>query len=205
METKERVLSRAGELIPFMGVKNLTMDAIATDLGISKRTIYELFRDKDDLVLQSFEYMILESNKKLLKIVEQTENVIEALFVIIEQQHRQMLTLNPVFLEDMKKYFLRLNARFYADCKINNKFSVSYALLEKGIREKIFRSNLKIDVVDNFLHELINMFHNNEGIRLMNLNKQDALDNIMLPYFRGISTAKGLLLIDAYFKENNPS
>ena len=192
-------------MIPLMGVKNLTMDAIAIDLGISKRTIYELFHDKDDLILQTFEYMILESNKKLLEIVEKTEHVIEAIFVIIEQQHRQMLSLNPVFLEDMKKYFLRLNVKFHAECKMNNKLSVSYALLEKGIREKIFRDDLKIDIVDSFLHELVNMFHNNEGIRLMNLSKKDAMDSIMLPYFRGISTPKGLQLIDAYFSKSESS
>jgi len=179
------------------------MDAIAIDLGISKRTIYELFQDKDDLILQSFEYMILESNKKLLEIVEKSEHVIEAIFVIIEQQHRQMISLNPVFLEDMKKYFLRLNEKFYANCKMNIKLSVSYALLEKGIRERIFRSDLKIEIVDSFLHELINMFHNNEGIRLMKLSKKDAMDNIMLPYFRGLSTAKGLQLIDAYFSKSD--
>jgi AcrR family transcriptional regulator len=201
MDTKERILNRTGELFQMMGMKSLTMDFIAVDLGISKRTIYELFRDKDELLLQAIEYWIMSNNARMLQIVNQTENVIEAIFVMIEHQHRQMASYNPVILEDMKKYFTRLNALMYANREKCREFSVSYTLIEKGKKEDIFRKELKIDVVDNFIHELINLFHNSEGIRLMHLNQKDALDNIFLPYFRGICTRKGQELMDSYINK----
>lgn len=53
MEAKEKILLKASELFLGMGVKNVTMDYIASEVGVSKCTIYELFRDKDDLVIQS--------------------------------------------------------------------------------------------------------------------------------------------------------
>lgn len=199
MDTKERIIMRSGELFPAMGIRSVTMDYIATDLGISKRTIYELFKDKDDLVIQVIEYEIIKNNRKLLEIVAETENAIEALFLIIEKEHNRMRSFNPVFTEDMKKYISRIHECFFEDLKKMREFSVSYAILEKGLREDIFRKELAIDIVDNFLHELVNFLHNSQRFRLMKLEKEDVLANILLPYFRGICTRKGQELIDKYF------
>lgn len=198
MDTKERILQRTGELFSLIGLKGLTMDYIAVDLGVSKRTIYEIFQDKDELILQAIEYQIRQNNLKLLEIVKQTENVVEAIFVIIELQFRQMNSFNPIILEDIKKYLVRLNVMYYANREKCREFSVSYALLDKGIKEGVFREELKLDVVDGFIFELANLFHHSEGIRQMKLTRTDALNNILFPYFRGICTRKGLELMDVY-------
>ncbi len=196
MEAREKILQRTGELFRMMGMKSLTMDYIASDMGISKRTIYELFPDKDTLMLHSIEYMIMESNKSILDLVRKADNVVEAIFVMIEAQHRQMMESNPVILEDLQRYFVRLQTSYYANREKCREFSVSYTLLERGIKEGIFRAELKIDLVDTFILELIVMFHNSQALKQMKMSRQEALDNIFLPYFRGICTPKGLKLIE---------
>ena len=198
METRERILSRTAELFQIMGMKSLTMDFIAVDLGISKRTIYELFKDKDELVLHAVEYWIKSNNAKLMEFVDQTDNVIEAIFVIIDHQHKQMTSKNLIIFEDLKKIFVRLNASWHTNREKCSEFSVSFALLERGKKEGVFRDELKIDVVDSFIFELVNLFHSSEGIRLMKLSRKEALENIFLPYFRGICTVNGQELIDSY-------
>lgn len=197
METREKILQRTGELFRMMGMKSLTMDYIAADMGISKRTIYELFPDKDTLMLHSIEYMIMESNKSVLDLVRKADNVVEAIFVMIDAQHRQMMESNPVILEDLQRYFVRLQTSYYANREKCREFSVSYTLLERGIKEGIFREELKIDLVDTFILELIVMFHNSQALKQMKMTRQEALDNIFLPYFRGICTPKGLKLIES--------
>ncbi len=197
METREKILQRTGELFRMMGMKSLTMDYIAADMGISKRTIYELFPDKDTLMLHSIEYMIMESNKSVLDLVRKADNVVEAIFVMIDAQHRQMMESNPVILEDLQRYFVRLQTSYYANREKCREFSVSYTLLERGIKEGIFREELKIDLVDTFILELIVMFHNSQALKQMKMTRQEALDNIFLPYFRGICTPEGLKLIEA--------
>ena len=197
METREKILQRTGELFRMMGMKSLTMDYIAADMGISKRTIYELFPDKDTLMLHSIEYMIMESNKSVLDLVRKADNVVEAIFVMIDAQHRQMMESNPVILEDLQRYFVRLQTSYYANREKCREFSVSYTLLERGIKEGIFREELKIDLVDTFILELIVMFHNSQALKQMKMTRQEALDNIFLPYFRGICTQEGLKLIEA--------
>jgi AcrR family transcriptional regulator len=198
MDTKERILCRTGELLRMYGEKSLTMDSIAADLEISKRTIYELFRDKDDLLLQSVEYWIVKNNQNLLEIVEKSDHVIEAIFVMIDHQHRLMSTYHPVILADLKKYFIRLSSAYYTKRDKCREFSVIYALLEKGKREGIIRKELKIDIIDTFIYEMLNMVHNSDGIKLIKLTSQDAIDHIFLPYFRGICTKTGQELIEEY-------
>ncbi|MGB4204082.1 MAG: TetR/AcrR family transcriptional regulator [Bacteroidales bacterium] len=63
METRERILAKASEMLTSLGVRNVTMDALSASLGMSKRTIYEHFRDKEELVIESIRYMITEHNK----------------------------------------------------------------------------------------------------------------------------------------------
>ncbi len=201
MDTRERILVRAGELFPQLGIRNVTMDQISADLGISKRTIYEHFRDKDDLVIQMVEYEMVRNNRKLLDIVANTDNAIEALFMIIETEYLRITSFSPLFQEDIKKYIVRIHECFFEDLQKMREFSVSYAILEKGLREDIFRKELAIDVVDNFLHELGSFFHSRPRLRLMKLEKEDVLRNILLPYFRGICTRKGQDLIDTYFEK----
>ncbi len=198
MDYRERILARTADLFQIMGTKSLTMDLIAMDLGISKRTIYELFKDKDELLLNAIEYWIRSNNIRMLEMVEKTDNVIEAIFVIIDHQHKQMMSQNLIIFEDLKKYFVRLNASWHANREKCREFSVSYALLERGKKEGFFREEIKIDVVDSFLFELVNLFHTSKGIRMMNLDRQLAMENIFLPYFRGICTESGQKLMDSY-------
>ncbi len=175
------------------------MDALALDLGISKRTIYEHFRDKDDLVIQVIEHEIIRNTKSFLEIISQSGDVIEALFLIIRKEHERFKDINPVYREDLKKYFPRINECFYQSNEKLREFSASYTLLEKGKRDGVFRSDIDIEVVDNFLHELIIFLHNSDRIRLMNLTEEAILNFILLPYFRGICTRKGQELMEKYF------
>jgi AcrR family transcriptional regulator len=204
MEAKERIKERAGELFSSIGIKNLTMDALALDLGISKRTIYEHFKDKDDLVIQVIEHQIITNNQVFLEIISKAGDVIEALFLIIRQEHERFRNINPVYKEDLKKYFPRINECFYQDNEKLKEFSASYTLLEKGKSDGVFRSDLNIEIADNFLHELIIFLHNSERIRLMNLKEEAVLEFIILPYFRGICTRKGQELMERYFNQVEP-
>lgn len=185
------------------GVRNVTMDLLASDLGVSKRTLYELFKDKDALVIECLRYMLIEDNKEVLKIIEASENVIEAMFLITQRQEKRMQEFPKVFIEDIKKYFPAVNESFYSCQESLREFSASYNLLEKGLWQEIFRKELKIELVDAFIHELISLIHYSERLRLLSAESNDILLSIFLPYFRGICTGKGLDLMEKYFSERN--
>ncbi len=202
LEAKEKILQRTWELFRIMGMRSLTMDFIASDLGMSKRTLYEMFNDKDTLILKTIEYMILKNNIRLLDIIRKKENVIEAIFVIVEDLHEQMNSANQVILEDLQRYFVRLKTSYYANREKCREFSVTYHLLDKGIREGVFRKNLKLDLIDIFIQELIIMMHSSDALKLTNITREDAISNILLPYFRGLCTSYGLQLVDSFSDQN---
>lgn len=95
-----------------------------------------------------------------------------------------------------------VHASFYSSKSNLKVFSVSYTLLEKGIKEDIFGKGLKTELVDNFLQEMISLVHTSERIRSLNPTDNEVINNIFLPYLRGICTPKGLELMHSYFEEN---
>lgn len=203
MEARERVINRACELFPVVGIRNVTMDSLAADLGMSKRTIYELFGQKDNLVLETFRQMISLENEELLNIISQSEHVVEALFRIMKRKREKRLGFSPLFIEDVGKYIERIQEMFYTDKSDLSQYSASFVLLQQGIAQGIFRKEINIALVDNFLHEMMNIIHMSTRIRSLKPNDTDLLINIFIPYFRGICTSEGLNLMDQFFITNH--
>ncbi len=203
MEVNEKILKKATEMFLTYGVRNVTMDALAGELGVSKRTLYQKFTDKDTLVIECLRHMILENNKVLLGIIEESDNVVQAMVHIMKHQDEQRKQFPKVFMEDIKKYYQTVNNTFYSCTEDLKKFSASYTLIIKGVKQGIFRKDLRNELVDTFLHEVVSMLHNSERLIMLEPSPEEVLRNILLPYFRGISTPKGIALLDDYFENND--
>lgn len=203
MEVKDKILKTASEMFLSLGVRNVTMDNLAGELGISKRTLYELFKDKDDLVVQCLRHMLIEDNKEFLTIIENSDNVIQAILLIMKRQEEKRREFPKVFMEDIKKYFHAVNASFFSCKETLNKFSASYTLINKGVKQGIFRKGLRTELVDTFIHEIITVIHNSERIHLLQPSDKEILNSIVLPYFRGLATTKGVELLNTYFNEQS--
>jgi AcrR family transcriptional regulator len=203
METREKILVHASGMFVSLGVKNVTMDLLATEMGVSKRTIYELFSDKEDLVIECIIYLIMETNKENLKLITESSNVVEALFLIMKRQEERRKLMPQVFQEDMKKYFPLAKARTFKDKASARKISAPFILLQKGMDQGIFRIDFKIELVDSYLFEMITIIHNSQLIRMLDPLPADVLNSIVLPYFRGLCTTKGQELMRTYFEDNN--
>lgn len=203
MEARQKVISRASELFPVVGIRNVTMDGLASDLGMSKRTIYELFGQKDNLVMETIRQMISDENNEMLRIIGDSVHVVEALFRIMKHKREKRLSVSPLFIEDIGKYIERIQEMFYTEDSDLSKYSASFVLLESGIAQGLFRSEINIALVDNFIHEMMNIIHVSTRIRALKPHDAEMLTNIFIPYFRGICTNQGLKLMDEYFATHN--
>ncbi|MBK9290524.1 MAG: TetR/AcrR family transcriptional regulator [Bacteroidetes bacterium] len=203
MEAREKVINRACELFPVVGIRNVTMDGLAADLGMSKRTIYELFGQKDNLVLETFRQMITRENNEMLQIISDSEHVVEALFRIMKHKRDKRLSVSPLFIEDIGKYIDRIQEMFYTDNSDLSRYSASFVLLREGMSQGIFRSEINIAIVDNFIHEMMNVIHVSTRIKALNPGDHELLVNIFIPYFRGICTERGVKLMDEFFSASN--
>jgi TetR/AcrR family transcriptional regulator, cholesterol catabolism regulator len=104
MELRDKIIEEAGKLFIERGTRLVTMDTIAQTMGISKRTIYENFKDKNDLLSNFLVYAITDYKRRALDILKDSKNVIEALFRFGEFNYSSMKEVNPCFMDDIKKY-----------------------------------------------------------------------------------------------------
>ncbi len=199
MDTEQKIIQKAIELFKKLGIRNVTMDTLANELGISKRTIYELFKDKNNLVSISIGEMARQNREEILEIINNSSNVIDAMFQIGRNGQQRRSEMSDAFFDDIKKRFPEINKRFNTDSEYRNS-SVSQLLLNRGVKEGIFRPDLNIEVVSTFIEQLGSFLHNSEYFGGGTINEKEIMKYIFLPYFRGISTEKGVKLIDQYFE-----
>lgn len=196
MEANERVILKSIELFTHFGIRQVTMDQIAEEVGMSKRTIYELFRDKDTLVRECLETMNENYLQEAQEILAHASNVIEALYKFGQHGHRTKSEINQAFFEDIRKIY----PHFWEALKKRAKpveGSFTCKILENGIKEGIFINDLNVEIVDAFFSVMMETFHKKD-IFPENTSPQDLIRNIITPYFLGISTEKGKKLIEQY-------
>jgi TetR/AcrR family transcriptional regulator, cholesterol catabolism regulator len=199
MEIRERIILGSGQLFGKYGIRSITMDSLAEEMAISKRTIYEHFRDKDTLLLEVVQYYREQHSQEAHRIINESDNAIEALFRIMRIMIRQMKQVNPLFFHDLKKYhpsiFITLT-----DKSDFRDYSLTLKLLETGVRQGVFRSGLNIDIVNATLHVLFDLFNPDSAFTQADYDRKEMFDHIIIPYFRGISAERGVKLIEDYRK-----
>lgn len=199
MELQERIVTEAGTLFAKYGIRSITMDALAEDMGISKRTIYETFKDKDTLLLEVISYFQKQQHNEAIEIIENSENIIVALFSLVNEMISMMKQVNPLFFHDMKKYHSHIFKQLEDKDEIQD-HTMTRKILNEGLEQKIFRTDFNIEIVNLTLHELFNLFSPDSKLTLEGYHRGELFNNIIIPYFIGISTEKGRILI----KEQGP-
>jgi AcrR family transcriptional regulator len=200
MEIRERIITEAFGLFVKFGIRSVTMDQIACSLGISKRTLYENFRDKNALLTEGIEHFRKIKHAEALEILEKSDNVIESLYFIGKHGEEMRKSINPLFFEDIRKYYPEIHSGI-SDRSRRREYSIMLTLIRKGITDGVFRKGLNPEIVNEFWHEIMNIFMNEEIFPVNRYNREDLLKNIIMPYLIGISSEKGRELIRKYFEK----
>jgi AcrR family transcriptional regulator len=194
VEVRERIIVESGALFGKYGIRSMTMDSLAEKMGISKRTIYERFKDKDTLLLEVIKYYKEQTNKDAHRLIDESDNVIEALFRIMKHTIGQVTQMNPLFFHDFKKYHQRVYKEFAHPGDIRD-FSITQRLFETGMEQGIFREDLHMDIVNRALHALFDLFGHDSSLVEAGLDHRAMFEHMIIPYFRGLSTKKGRKLL----------
>jgi AcrR family transcriptional regulator len=196
VEVRERIVVESGLLFGKYGIKSMTMDSLAEEMGISKRTIYERFKDKDTLLMEVIKYYKNQTSEEAHRLIDQSDNAIEALFRIIKMTVSQMQRTSPAFFNDFKKYHQKVFKEFSEPGEMRD-YSMTRKLLETGIEQEVFRSDFNIDIVNHAIHALFDLFGHDSTMIDAGFQHKEMFDHILVPFFRGISTKKGRkLLVD---------
>lgn len=194
-EYDARITDGAAELFRIYGIRSVTMDAIAQHLGISKRTIYERFRDKDELLYAVLTKMIARQKQKIEDILDSSPNVIAAVFTMLRAGRDHAEAMNPLIGSDLRKYHNSVLQRLKETCG-NPDYEGAGKILSRGIDEGMIRKEINIDIVSRCFAGLGKLSGDESVYPPEKFLKGDLIKNTILNYLRGISTEKGRMLID---------
>lgn len=195
MENRERILEGAAELFKTYGIKSVTMDSLASHLGISKRTIYEVFSDKDEMLIGVLQWMTQKQNELVKRILNESENAIVAIFRMLEISRDHFQDMSPAFQADLKKFHHDVLMKKADKCEMPD-YRSNIQVIEKGISEKLFRKDINPDLVNRCLYSLARSAMDNYLYPYEEFSRREVIKNVFINYIRGISTPEGLNLIN---------
>jgi TetR/AcrR family transcriptional regulator, cholesterol catabolism regulator len=195
METGDRIIEEATRRFLQFGIRNVTMDEIAAELGISKRTVYENYKDKTALVHQCMQNLVRHHEEKTREVLFTSKNVIEIISEFMQEGIKAMNSINPVFFHDMKRFYPEIWNSFHQK-KLDQSYELIETLLKKGIQEKLFRDNIDLKIVAKLFYEQNNIIMDENIFPRNEFNFPDIYQNLTINFMRGISTGKGIDIID---------
>ena len=190
---KEHVVQAAAKAFTQKGVKTVRMDDIAAGLSISKRTLYELFHDKEDLLLDVMRLHREEMQKYMTQVASKAENVLEVLLNFYQRSAQDFQNTNRKFFEDMEKY---PKVRKYIDESRKENLDATMEFYQKGIEQGIFRKDVNYDIVQAMVSEQMDALIRSELCKSYSI--PEIYETVVFMHLRGISTEKGLRIVDEF-------
>jgi AcrR family transcriptional regulator len=195
MEIRDRIIEGAAVLFKTFGIKSMTMDSLASHLGMSKRTIYEVFSDKDDLLVGVLKWMAERQRELVNRILNESENSVVAIFRLLEINSEHFQDMSPAFQADLKKYHYQVLLKKAEEYDMPD-YTTNIQVIIRGINEKLFRQDINPDLANRCLYSLGRSTMDNDLYPFEKFARREVLKNVFINYLRGISTAKGLELIN---------
>ncbi|MEW6469197.1 MAG: TetR/AcrR family transcriptional regulator [Bacteroidota bacterium] len=195
--SKDRIIKGAEELFFRYGIKSVTMDDIARHLGISKKTIYRSFKEKDEIVNLLMQLSIEEDKKQFRQIADSAQNVVDEVFKMMQCLTSIISKLNPVIFYDLQKYHpsaWSLFVKFKSDFILH----MVEETITKGIKQGYVRSDLNPRILARLRVEEIEMGFNPKVFPPDKFKMLEVQLALMEHFLYGICTLKGHKLVNKY-------
>jgi AcrR family transcriptional regulator len=196
----KNILFRVRELYRKYGIKSITMDDIASELGISKKTLYQFVAGKDDLVGKYIEYEINFRQEEICKCFKIGFNAIEELFEISGFMNKMVRDQNPATEHDLRKYYPH---HYLKIVKTRRERMYNYVLLnlKKGKEEGLYREEMDEEIIAKLYLSRSENIHFNELFTVEEFTSVKLFTELLTYHVRGIATEKGIIVLEKKIKE----
>lgn len=195
-ELRERIISVAAELFSASGIKCVTMDEIAASLGISKRTLYEVFSDKETLLEACILREQRETDAFVVEIIKKSENVLEVLLKLYLRGIEKFHATNKSFFEDIKKY---PKACELLKCDNNRNHEDAINFFKQGVSQGIFRDDVNFAIIGLLVRKQLDVLMETDLCDRYSFI--EVYESIMFTFLRGISTEKGAAELEIFIHD----
>jgi AcrR family transcriptional regulator len=197
METKDRILKGAEELFFKYGIKSVTMDDIAKHLAISKKTIYQYYSDKNEIVEMLMQYSLKQDECEFQQIQTEAVNMIDEVMKMMTHISAMFTKVNPNIFYDLQKYHPKAWKQFKEfknDCMVK----MIESSIERGKKEGLVRNDINSKILSRMRIEQVEMGLNPEIFPQTEFKLVDVQLALIDHFLHGICTLKGHKLINKY-------
>ena len=199
---QEKIIEGAGVLFMRYGVRSVSMDDIANNLAISKKTLYQYFKDKDDIVTQTTKAIIDKDRQNFIEMRDSSTNAIEELSKVSVCIRRMFDEMNPSLLYDLNKYYPEAWG-YYVNYKDEFIFQMVVDNLTRGIKEGNFRNDININILGRLRVEQVQICFDPRVFPRDQYDFREVQMQIFDHFLFGIVTPKGKSLYEKYQLKNS--
>lgn len=199
-EEYKHIIEKASELYNQYGIKSVTMDDVARELGMSKKTLYKYVANKDDLVDHFVDFLTKRRKCNVEEIKKQNLNAIEELFAVNEHVIEMLQNYNPSMEFDLKKYYpdhyTKLRER-----RRKNMYEAVRENIQKGKEGGLYRKDLDEDIIARVHVSRIENSFANEMFTIQELTSWRFIREMMIYHIHGIANGEGIKFFNRKLKE----
>ncbi len=195
---RARVVKEASQEFIKKGIKSVRMDDIAALLTISKRTLYEVFNDKEELLYDCVIYLHNKKKQKMEEAIKGADNIMEIVLRSFQFHINMLKTISPDFIFEVRKYS-RIQQYIANERDQNSQEVVEF--FQKGVEQGFFRSDINYELLIDWFR------YQGDFMSMSDIYQKFPLEEIfktmMYVNMRGISTEKGLKILNDFKKQND--
>lgn len=181
------------------GIKSVTMDDVSRELGISKKTLYQHFADKEELVSRVTDFMIGINKNCLKEIKDKKLNAIDELFEVVRHVNQMLKEHNPSTEYDLKKYY-PVEYQKVRMVKRETMYESALSNLRNGMEQGIYRTDLNPEMIAKLHVARVEGMMENDVFSIEDYTNRDFFREIMVYHIRGIANERGIQILEEKLK-----
>lgn len=192
---EQELMQRVLEVFLSQGVKNITMDDVANELHISKKTLYKYVKNRKELVTKTTKLQVLIDTENINEIISKRFNAIEENIEITNYSLVNLSKVNSSVHSDLEKYFIDA-WKVWVEYQKSFIYSKVLNNLINGIKEGLYLESINPEIIARIYMSKIDMVFNGDIFPAESFKFSDVYISLITQHMRGIATSKGLEELD---------
>ena len=198
----DELIIKISQLYLKYGIKSVTMDDVSRHLCISKKTLYQYFKDKDDLVKKVVTFYLANQECEEQSLHNEKYNAIDILLVISKYLANKIKEMNPSVNYDLQKYHPE-SWKILAEYRHNHVYEQIKQNMIDGIKQGLYRKDLKIDLIATFYLFRTEKAMDDNFFQIKDYSFEEIFNNMFIYHIRAIANEKGLKYLEEKIKNEN--
>lgn len=199
-KSREQIIMAAYSLMLQKGLKSLTMDLVAAELSMSKRTLYELFGSKHNLIVEVIRHSFKKHRERAAEIFKNAPNTMVALADIFALQTRSMCGLSLKFFSDIDRLYPEIGT-LYRSNRDEERRDWMF-IHAKGVEEGVFRPNVNMELLGRMMYVQMEALKRLDPSQLGNFTLAEIYEAISTSFLRSLASVKGMEILDNHLQRD---